>query len=94
LLEIHDSEAKQRPFAVRWILAPGTEVREVPGVQGTTLRLRRSGKSWLLTFQAPGETVIALEECRVSPAYGRLETAPVISVENNRSGLVTRLSRA
>lgn len=94
VLEIHDTEAAQRSFAVRWVLAPGTEVREVPGVHGTTLRLRRAGKSWLLSLQAPGETVIALEECRASPAYGRLETAPVISVENIRSGLVTRLSRA
>lgn len=91
-LEIRDTEDYRRPFSVTWTLPPGTEIKSLPSSTDTTFILTRGGKSWLLSLQAV-DANITLEERRVSPAYGRMETARVIAIRQVKAGLVTKIQR-
>ena len=91
-LEIRDTEDYRRPFSVAWTLPPGTEIKPLPSGQDTSFILTRAGKSWLLSLQS-AEAQITLEERRVSPAYGQIETASVIAIQRIKAGLVTKIHR-
>lgn len=91
-LEIRDTEDHRRPFAVSWCLPPHAEVKAIQASSDPTFTVKRSNQAWRITLQAPGAEVV-LEERRVSPAYGRIETAPVITIRKIRSGLVTKIQR-
>jgi hypothetical protein len=91
-LEVRDTEDYRRPFSVTWTLPPEMKIKAVPSSQDTSFILTRAGKSWLLNIQST-EAQITLEERRVSPAYGQIETASVIKIRQIKSGLVTKIHR-
>ncbi len=92
-LEIQDTEDQQRPFSVCWIMPPGTQVKAMPEMESTVFLIQRDQQSWRLTLRAEHQAAVTLEERRVSPCYGKLETAPAILIQNIQTALVTTLSR-
>lgn len=92
-LEIHDTEDGSQPFSVCWIMPPGTNVKPLPEGADARFQLERGSHRWLLTLRAAGQASITMEERRVSPAYGRLETAPAIVVSGIQPALITTLER-
>lgn len=91
-LEIRDTEDYRKPFSVNWTLPPGTGVKQTSSGSECSFILSRSGKRWQITLQA-GDAEVTLKEARVSPGYGSIETARVISVRNVSAGLVTKIQR-
>lgn len=90
-VEITDREEAGRPFKVLWQFAPGCRVTPVRKGDLTRLRIVRGPRQWLLTLQVDGPE-LSLLETSVSPAYGRIVTAPALSVVSN-GPLVTVLKR-
>jgi hypothetical protein len=67
-------------------------VKQTSSGAESTFVIARAGKRWQLTLQT-SDADVTLDERRVSPAYGCIEMARVISVRNVRAGLVTTIQR-
>lgn len=91
-IEIRDTEDYRTPFSVNWTLPPGSTVKQTLAGAENRFLITRADKQWQIIIQA-SDAEVTLDERRVSPFYGRIDTAHVLSVRNVCAGLVTKIQR-
>lgn len=89
---VQDAEAGGQAFNVRLIFSPQCQVLPASPEDGADWVIRRGAKRWLLKAEVSGQRE-ALTECRVSSAYGSIETASCLLLRSLTGRLAFSLVR-
>lgn len=91
-VEICDVETSGKAFEVHHTFPPQCRLKShVPG-NDSMIRVSRGERSWVLQVREASVRV-AIQERRVSPAYGKIETAPVLVLAGMQGSLSFTLQR-
>jgi hypothetical protein len=87
-IQITDLEAARQPFNVRLVFSPKCQVMTI----SSGFLIQRGSHKWALTLQS-SETASDLSATQVSPAYGKVESAPTLLLPATQGELVFTLQR-
>lgn len=89
---VQDKEAGKKAFIVRLVFSPRCQVKPVLADGSGSYTVSRGHRSWELRV-TEGQLTEPATECRVSPAYGSIETAQVLSLLSKEGALTFSIQR-
>ncbi len=90
-VQVRDVEGGQKAFTVSLIFSPGCLVKAGGVMQQPGYQITRGSRSWLLQVSTGAAAVVS--ERQVSPGYGHVENAPVLTLTSLQGELAFTLQR-